>query len=71
MRVKKIVAARRLHPLACVTKFSYSNLEITWTDCMQMSPKRGMKYCRRHRYFTPELPANGDGKPCLRRDTKS
>ncbi|SPA18388.1 hypothetical protein CBM2633_B10618 [Cupriavidus taiwanensis] len=36
-----------------------------------MSPKRGMKYCRRHRYVTPDLPANGDSKPCLRRDTKS
>ncbi|SOY72031.1 hypothetical protein CBM2586_B130751 [Cupriavidus phytorum] len=71
MRVKKIIAAQQWQPLACVTKFRYSNLEIAWTDCMQMSPKRGMKYRCRNRYFTPERPANADGKPCLWCDTKA
>ncbi|SPS00788.1 hypothetical protein CBM2634_B170115 [Cupriavidus taiwanensis] len=57
--------------MARVTKFRYSNLENAWTDCMQMSPKRGMKYRLQNWYLTPDRPLNADGKPCLRNDTKA
>ncbi|SOY92633.1 hypothetical protein CBM2599_B50878 [Cupriavidus taiwanensis] len=71
MRVKKIIAAQGCQPLARVTKIRYSNLEIAWTDCMQRSPKRGMKYRDRNWYLTPDRPANAYGKPCLQSDTRA